>query len=154
MHQTGMAVGGVPAEPEGPVGRQAVQYPTVDGRQGGFIQAPLNALVIDGSAIAIPAGEPHPIGLVNPIGTHIQASKPLAAVRISINAYPTIEDEWDSIFLSRVATRVLNPECRSYRLLVAMNLASEERNKVLMYEKEGLVDGIVRIAHMDTFDLD
>ena len=56
-------------------------------------------------------------------------------------------------FLSRVATRVLNPECRSYRLLVAMNLASEERNKVLLYEKEGLVDGILRIAHMDTYDL-
>ena len=56
-------------------------------------------------------------------------------------------------FLSRVATRVLNPECRSYRLLVAMNLASEERNKVLLFEKAGLVDGIVRIAHMDTFDL-
>lgn len=56
-------------------------------------------------------------------------------------------------FLSRVATRVLNPECRSFRLLVAINLASEERNKVLLFEKEGLVDGIVRIAHMDTFDL-
>ena len=56
-------------------------------------------------------------------------------------------------FLSRVANKLLNPECRSYRLLVAMNLASEERNKVLLFEKEGLVDGILRIAHMDTFDL-
>lgn len=56
-------------------------------------------------------------------------------------------------FLSRLATRVLNPECRSYRLLVATNLASEERNKVLIYEKEGLVGGVLRIAHMDTFDL-
>uniref|UniRef100_A0A7S3LEH1 Armadillo repeat-containing protein 8 n=1 Tax=Amphora coffeiformis TaxID=265554 RepID=A0A7S3LEH1_9STRA len=56
-------------------------------------------------------------------------------------------------FLFRVATRVLNPECRSYRLLVAMNLASEERNKVTIYEKEGLVSGILRIAHMDTSDL-
>lgn len=56
-------------------------------------------------------------------------------------------------FLSRVATRVLNPDCRSYRLLVTMNLAMEERNKVLLFEKEGLLDGIVRIAHMDTFDL-
>jgi hypothetical protein len=56
-------------------------------------------------------------------------------------------------FLSRVATRVLNPDCRSYRLLVAMNLAMEENNKVILFEKEGLVDGLLRIAHMDTFDL-
>jgi hypothetical protein len=37
--------------------------------------------------------------------------------------------------------------------MVAMNLAAEERNKVIMFEKEGFLDGILRIAHMDTFDM-
>jgi hypothetical protein len=49
----------------------------------------------------------------------------------------------------RVATSILNPDCRIARLRIVANLANCSENKVLMYEHEGLLDSLLRIGHLD-----
>lgn len=51
--------------------------------------------------------------------------------------------------MRRVATSILNPDCRIARVRIIANLANCEENKVLMYEHEGLLDSILRIGHLD-----
>ena len=56
-------------------------------------------------------------------------------------------------FLARVATQVLNQDCRALRLKVLANLAVADKNKIVMHNYKAILDGVLRIAHMDTFDL-
>jgi len=51
--------------------------------------------------------------------------------------------------MRRVATSILNPDCRIARTRIIANLANCEENKVLIYEHEGLLDSILRIGHLD-----
>lgn len=51
--------------------------------------------------------------------------------------------------MRRVATSILNPDCRIARIRIVANLANCEENKVLMLEHEGLLDSILRIGHLD-----
>jgi hypothetical protein len=44
-------------------------------------------------------------------------------------------------------------ECRLLRLELATLLANCEANKLLLFEKEGFVDGLVKCAHLDKSDL-
>jgi len=69
-------------------------------------------------------------------------------LRVSLCRHPDMEH-----FLGRVASPVLNPDCRSLRLRILANLAAEDKNRTLLYENNAIVDGILRIAHMDPFDL-
>lgn len=54
--------------------------------------------------------------------------------------------------LKRVASTP-NGECRLTRIRVLANLTSCEENKVLMYEQEGIVEAIVKVAHLDSIDV-
>ena len=54
--------------------------------------------------------------------------------------------------LTRVAT-TSSAECRMARMRCLANLANCEENKVLLYEHEGLVPAVVRIAHLDDSEL-
>ena len=56
-------------------------------------------------------------------------------------------------FLSRVATVALNPDCRALRVKIVANLATAEKNRVILLENNAIIDGVLRIAHMDSFDL-
>jgi len=49
--------------------------------------------------------------------------------------------------------RTLNADCRLMRMKVIANLASAEDNKVYLYEHAGLVESIVRVAHLDAHEL-
>jgi hypothetical protein len=51
--------------------------------------------------------------------------------------------------MRRVATSILNPDCRIARVRIVANLANCSENKVLMYEHEGLLDSLLRIGHLD-----
>lgn len=51
--------------------------------------------------------------------------------------------------MRRVATSILNPDCRIARVRIVANLANCQENKVLMYEHEGLLDSLLRIGHLD-----
>lgn len=54
--------------------------------------------------------------------------------------------------MSRVATSILNPECRVARMKIIANLANCEENKTLMLEYPGLLGSLLRIAHLDMAD--
>lgn len=54
--------------------------------------------------------------------------------------------------LRRVATAVLNPDCRAARVRVIANLAKCDENRVLLFEHKGLLDSLLRIVHMDSSD--
>ena len=51
--------------------------------------------------------------------------------------------------LRRVATSLLNPDCRVARIRMAANIVNCEENKELLLEHEGLLDSLLRIAHLD-----
>ena len=54
--------------------------------------------------------------------------------------------------LRRVATSILNPECRVSRIRIVANLVNCEENKGLLLEHDGLLDSVLRIAHLDLSD--
>jgi hypothetical protein len=54
--------------------------------------------------------------------------------------------------LRRVATSILNPDCRVARIRIVANIVNCEENKALMLEHEGLLDSLLRIAHLDLSD--
>jgi hypothetical protein len=54
--------------------------------------------------------------------------------------------------LRRVATSILNPDCRVARIRIVANIVNCEENKVIMLEHEGLLDSLLRIAHLDLSD--
>ena len=54
--------------------------------------------------------------------------------------------------MRRVATSILNPECRVARVRIIANLVNCEENKSLMLEYDGLLDSLLRIAHLDLSD--
>lgn len=54
--------------------------------------------------------------------------------------------------LQRVATSILNPDCRVARIRIVANLVNCEENKTLLLEHEGLLDSLLRIAHLDLSD--
>jgi hypothetical protein len=54
--------------------------------------------------------------------------------------------------MRRVATSILNPECRVARVRVIANLVNCEVNKGLILQHEGLLDSLLRIAHLDLSD--
>ena len=51
--------------------------------------------------------------------------------------------------MRRVATSILNSDCRIARVRIVANLANCPDNKVLMFEHEGLLDSLLRIGHLD-----
>ena len=51
--------------------------------------------------------------------------------------------------LTRVATSILNPDCRILRMRVMANLANCDDNKVTMLEHSGLLESILKIATLD-----
>ncbi|KAL3940453.1 MAG: hypothetical protein SGBAC_005012 [Bacillariaceae sp.] len=54
--------------------------------------------------------------------------------------------------MRRVATSILNPECRVARVRVIANLANCDDNKGLILHHDGLLDSLLRIAHLDLSD--
>jgi hypothetical protein len=54
--------------------------------------------------------------------------------------------------MRRVATSILNPECRVARIRIVANLVNCEDNKVMLLEHEGFLDSLLRIAHLDLSD--
>jgi hypothetical protein len=52
----------------------------------------------------------------------------------------------------RVATSILNPDCRVARIRIVANLVNCEENKSLLLEHEGLLDSLLRVAHLDLSD--
>ena len=51
--------------------------------------------------------------------------------------------------MRRVATSILNPDCRIARVRIVANLANCPANKILMLEHDGLLNGLLRICHLD-----
>ena len=54
--------------------------------------------------------------------------------------------------LVRVATSILNGDCRTVRMKLIANLANCEDNKIYFVEREGLLESILRIAALDLLD--
>ena len=54
--------------------------------------------------------------------------------------------------LSRVTNGTLHTDARIARTRVISHLSSCEENKILMYESHGLLDSVLRLAHLDTND--
>lgn len=54
--------------------------------------------------------------------------------------------------LKRVATSILNGDCRILRMRILANLANCEANKAMMYEHDGLLESILKIATLDLSD--
>jgi len=54
--------------------------------------------------------------------------------------------------MRRVATSILNPECRVARVRVIANLSNCDDNKGLVLQHDGLLDSLLRIAHLDLSD--
>jgi hypothetical protein len=54
--------------------------------------------------------------------------------------------------LVRVATSILNADCRTGRMRVMANLANCDQNKVMMLEHDGLIESILKIATLDLSD--
>ena len=69
--------------------------------------------------------------------------------RVSDLRVPLARHQGLLVALVRVATSILNPECRVIRMRVLANLANSEDNKVTMLEHVGLVESILKIAALD-----
>jgi hypothetical protein len=57
-----------------------------------------------------------------------------------------------SLFLLRVATSIINPDCRVACIRIVANLVNCEDNKSILLEHEGLLDRLLRMAHLDLSD--
>lgn len=55
--------------------------------------------------------------------------------------------------IKRVATSILNPECRVVRIRIAANLVNCDDNKAALLENHGFLDSLLRVAHLDLSDL-